>query len=61
MRERSPENALDGNVAPFLTRPICAVFATVTIATLLLYVPAVNALFRRALSGARALIGLRQA
>ena len=51
----------DGSIAPFFTRPICAVFAVVTFATMLLYIPAVNALLRRALAGARALVGLRQA
>ena len=31
-----------GNLAPFFTRPICAVLATVTILTILLYVPPVR-------------------
>ncbi len=51
----------DGSIAPFFTRPICAVFAVVTFATMLLYIPPVNALLRRALASARALVGLRQA
>jgi putative tricarboxylic transport membrane protein len=34
----------DGNLSPFFTRPICIGFATVTIFTILLYVPAFKAL-----------------
>src|SRR4051794_19843070 len=34
----------DGSLAPFFTRPICAVFATVTIFTMLMYIPAFKAL-----------------
>jgi putative tricarboxylic transport membrane protein len=32
----------DGNIAPFFTRPICALLAAVTIFTMLMYVPAFN-------------------
>ena len=32
----------DGSLAPFFTRPICAVLAAVTVFTMLLYVPAFN-------------------
>ncbi|MDB5804832.1 MAG: tripartite tricarboxylate transporter TctA family protein [Betaproteobacteria bacterium] len=32
----------DGSVLPFLTRPICAVLALVTVFTMLMYIPAVN-------------------
>ncbi len=32
----------DGSILPFFTRPICAVLATVTIFTMLLYIPAFN-------------------
>ena len=38
----------DGSIAPFFTRPICIAFATVTIFTILLYVPAFKALVQRA-------------
>ena len=37
----------DGSLAPFFTRPICIAFATVTIFTILLYVPAFKALVQR--------------
>ena len=37
----------DGSIAPFFTRPICAVLATVTIFTMLLYVPPFNAAVKR--------------
>ncbi len=37
----------DGSIAPFFTRPICIAFATVTIFTILLYVPAFKALVQR--------------
>jgi len=33
---------------PFFTRPICIVFASVTLFTILLYVPAFRALVQRA-------------
>lgn len=33
----------DGSIAPFFTRPICIAFATVTIFTMLMYVPAFRA------------------
>jgi putative tricarboxylic transport membrane protein len=32
----------DGSIVPFFTRPICMVLASVTIFTMLLYVPAFN-------------------
>jgi putative tricarboxylic transport membrane protein len=38
----------DGSLLPFFTRPICIAFATVTIFTFLLYVPAFKALVTRA-------------
>jgi len=41
----------DGSLAPFFTRPICIAFATVTIFTFLLYVPAFKTAVNRA-SGA---------
>src|SRR5438445_3398435 len=41
----------DGSLAPFFTRPICIVFATITIFTLLLYVPAFKGAVRRATGG----------
>jgi putative tricarboxylic transport membrane protein len=37
----------DGSMVPFFTRPICIVFAFVTIFTMLLYVPAFNRVVRR--------------
>ena len=37
----------DGSLAPFFTRPICMVFAAVTIFTILLYVPAFKAGVKR--------------
>ncbi len=37
----------DGSLAPFFTRPICIGFATVTIFTILLYVPAFKSLVQR--------------
>jgi len=37
----------DGSLLPFFTRPISMVFAAVTIFTILLYVPAFNALVQR--------------
>ena len=51
----------DGSIEPFFTRPICTGFAIVTFATMLLYVPACNALARRGIAGAKSLVGLRQA
>ena len=38
----------DGDLLPFFTRPICIGFATVTIFTILLYVPAFKSLVQRA-------------
>jgi putative tricarboxylic transport membrane protein len=53
----------DGSVAPFFTRPICMVLATVTIFTMLLYVPAFNRIVKRvtgAVTGSlRSLVGRR--
>jgi putative tricarboxylic transport membrane protein len=37
----------DGEVAPFFTRPICTAFALVTICTMLMYVPSINAAVKR--------------
>lgn len=54
----------DGSVEPFLTRPICTAFAAVTLITMLMYVPAFNALARRGLdavlAGAKSLLGARR-
>ena len=47
----------DGNLTPFFTRPICMVFAAVTIFTILLYVPAFKAGVKRTTGAAKA--GLR--
>ena len=41
----------DGDLSPFFTRPICIGFATVTIFTILLYVPAFKALVQSVTSG----------
>ena len=41
----------DGSIEPFFTRPISAGLATVTLLTLLLYVPAFKAVARRVISG----------
>jgi len=53
----------DGNIVPFFTRPICMVLATVTIFTMLLYVPAFNRAVKRAtgvVTGSlRSLVGRR--
>ncbi len=53
----------DGDVTPFFTRPISTAFATVTIFTLLLYLPQFKAAVRRATGGAgtvvRAALGRR--
>jgi putative tricarboxylic transport membrane protein len=46
----------DGSVLPFFTRPISMAFATVTIFTLLLYVPAFKAAVQRTTSGTGALV-----
>jgi putative tricarboxylic transport membrane protein len=37
----------DGSVSPFFMRPICTVFALVTICTMLMYIPSVNAAVKR--------------
>jgi putative tricarboxylic transport membrane protein len=37
----------DGSLTPFFTRPICIAFATVTIFTILLYVPPFKAAVKR--------------
>ena len=50
----------DGSIAPFFTRPICTGFAVVTFATMLMYVPACNALVRRGLACAKSFVGVRQ-
>ncbi len=41
----------DGNVAPFFTRPICMAFASVTLFTMLLYIPAFKATVGRVTGG----------
>jgi putative tricarboxylic transport membrane protein len=41
----------DGDIAPFFTRPICAAFALVTVFTMLMYIPGVNAALKRLLTG----------
>jgi putative tricarboxylic transport membrane protein len=50
----------DGDVAPFFTRPICMAFALVTICTMLMYVPSINAAVKRLIAAgtqsARALL-----
>lgn len=51
----------DGDLAPFFTRPICAVLAAVTILTMLMYIPAVNVRVRRAWSGAKRFVFHRSA
>ncbi len=51
----------DGSVAPFFTRPICAVLAAVTILTMLMYIPAVNVRVRRAWGGAKRFVFHRSA
>ena len=38
----------DGSITPFFTRPICIVFASVTVFTMLLYIPAFNRGAKRA-------------
>ena len=37
----------DGSLLPFFARPICIFFATITIFTMLLYIPAFNAAVHR--------------
>jgi putative tricarboxylic transport membrane protein len=37
----------DGSLAPFFTRPICIAFASVTLFTILLYVPGFKTLVQR--------------
>jgi putative tricarboxylic transport membrane protein len=53
----------DGSIIPFFTRPICMVLATVTIFTMLLYVPSFNRAVKRvtgAITGSlSALVGRR--
>jgi putative tricarboxylic transport membrane protein len=51
----------DGSLAPFFTRPICAVLAAVTILTMLMYIPAVNVRVRRAWSEAKRFVFQRNA
>ncbi|MGK6307712.1 tripartite tricarboxylate transporter permease [Variovorax sp. DT-64] len=51
----------DGSLAPFFTRPICAVLAAVTILTMLMYIPAVNVRVRRAWSEAKRFMFQRSA
>ena len=47
----------DGSIVPFFTRPICMVLATVTIFTMLLYVPAFNRAVKRVRSAVAASLG----
>jgi putative tricarboxylic transport membrane protein len=47
----------NGDISPFLTRPICALLAVVTVFTMLMYVPAINKRVRGA--NARLWDGLR--
>jgi putative tricarboxylic transport membrane protein len=53
----------DGSLVPFFTRPICIVFATITIFTILLYVPPFKAAVGRVTaavgSGIRSVFGRR--
>ncbi len=51
----------DGSIVPFLTRPISAGLALVTLLTLLLYVPAFKAALRRAGQDLRRLVQRRRA
>lgn len=51
----------DGDLAPFFTRPICAVLAAVTILTMLMYIPAVNVRIRRAWGEAKRFVFHRSA
>jgi putative tricarboxylic transport membrane protein len=41
----------DGSLVPFFTRPICIAFASITIFTMLLYVPAFKGAVKRVTSG----------
>jgi putative tricarboxylic transport membrane protein len=53
----------DGSLLPFFTRPICTVFAIVTIFTMLMYIPSFNVVVRRMVAevvrGARMLVARR--
>ncbi|HXU50835.1 MAG TPA: tripartite tricarboxylate transporter permease [Casimicrobiaceae bacterium] len=55
----------DGSLLPFFTRPICAVLATITIFTMLMYVPLFNRTVKRVVGGAlgslRRLLPVRRA
>jgi putative tricarboxylic transport membrane protein len=51
----------DGDFTPFLTRPICALLAGVTIFTMLMYVPAINRRVHALWARAKALVGLKPA
>jgi len=48
----------NGDFTPFLTRPICALLAAVTLFTMLMYVPAFSRFVNRLWSRAKALVGL---
>jgi putative tricarboxylic transport membrane protein len=37
----------DGSISPFFTRPICTVFALVTLCTMLMYIPGINVAVKR--------------
>ncbi len=51
----------EGSLAPFFTRPISVAIATITIVTLLLYVPAFKAAVRSVTRGVRRSVGRRRA
>jgi aldose 1-epimerase/tripartite tricarboxylate transporter TctA family protein len=40
----------DGSISPFFTRPICTAFALVTLVTMLMYVPSINAAVKRGIA-----------
>jgi putative tricarboxylic transport membrane protein len=46
----------NGDLAPFFTRPVCALLAAITVFTLLMYIPPCNAAIRRAWGAARRLL-----
>ena len=46
----------NGDFTPFLTRPVCAVLAAITVFTMLMYVPAFNIAVRAAMARARTLV-----
>ncbi|HEY4371680.1 MAG TPA: tripartite tricarboxylate transporter permease [Burkholderiales bacterium] len=50
----------DGSIAPFFTRPICAVLAFVTIFTMLMYIPLVNRAVKGAMGRLKGLVFRRK-